>query len=138
MAAAFFETADELVLSTICTHLDVRSLRAIAQALHAFRQLAAQELPGKVVAMLAGAKPDSTAAIRMLGRAERFDLKSAAKHAPVMLKFFLENSQSEPEVCAAWHRARAQRQSLPYGAWRTFGRTFETPFQPSSRRSGPD
>jgi hypothetical protein len=41
---AFLTRADELVVSTICAHLDLSSLRASAQTFRPLRQLAAWEL----------------------------------------------------------------------------------------------
>jgi hypothetical protein len=103
LAAVFFEAADELILSVICSHLDMRSLCAIAQALHPFRQPAAQERQVKVIEMLARVEPGSRATIivlrrerppatRMLLRMKRFDSTSAAKHAPVLPKVLFEHA----------------------------------------------
>jgi hypothetical protein len=95
-AAVFLEAADELILSVICTLLDLPSLRAIAQALRASRHLAAQELLVRVMERLARTEPDSTAAGNMLQRMKLFDSKSTAKYAPVMLELIFE--RPEPKV----------------------------------------
>ena len=45
----FLERADELIVSTICTHLDLHSLRAVALVLRSFRQPAAWKLQLQIV-----------------------------------------------------------------------------------------
>jgi hypothetical protein len=47
--ADFLARADDLVVSTVCAHLDLCSLRAVAQALRSFRQLATWEMQFLVV-----------------------------------------------------------------------------------------
>jgi hypothetical protein len=46
---SFLARADELVVATVCAHLDFRGLRATAQTLRPFRQLATWELQLRVV-----------------------------------------------------------------------------------------
>jgi hypothetical protein len=90
-SATFVGAADELILSAICTHLDLLDLRAVAQALRPFRQPAANELHDKVMERLARGEPDSTAARKMLLRMMPFDSGTAAKHAPGMLTLLFEH-----------------------------------------------
>jgi hypothetical protein len=90
--ADFLSRADDLVVSTVCAHLDMRSLRAVAQALRSFRQLATWELQLRVVKRV-GEKRYSSG-LRMLLMLRILDDGARAKLTAPLVEVLLQRPKA--------------------------------------------
>jgi hypothetical protein len=91
-AANLLGTADALVLSTICAHLDPPGLQAVARVLRAIGTLASSELQRQAIEMMRDDDPDLREDGRLMLR--RLGAKSRAAIAPAVVQLF-----SHPHGC---------------------------------------
>jgi hypothetical protein len=90
--ADFLSRADDLVVSTVCAHLNLRSLRAVAQAVRSFRKLATWELQLRVVKRVGDKR--YSASFRMLLILRIFDDGARARLTAPLLEVLLQRQKS--------------------------------------------
>lgn len=101
----FLAGADDLIVSTVCAHLDVRSLRAVAQSLRPFRQFASRELPHRVVKRLGDARFPAVETMRMLLLLKIMDEEAIVKLTAPLVELLLLVPRSDSSVRACRHPA---------------------------------
>jgi hypothetical protein len=90
--------ADELVVSTLCARPDLRSLRAVAQALRPFPQIATLELQLRVVRRIGDERYPAEDTLRMLQMLKAQDEGAVAKLTAPLLDVLL-SVQLEVRAC---------------------------------------
>jgi hypothetical protein len=99
----FLAGADELVVSTVCAHLELHSLRAIAQTLRPFRQLATWELQLRVVKRIGDKRHPAEETIRMLLMLRIMDEGALAKLTAPLVEVLLNLPLADFPVRACHH-----------------------------------
>jgi hypothetical protein len=86
----FLAGADDLIVSKVCAHLDVLSLRAAAQTLRPFRRLASLELPHWVVRRLGDDRYPAEDTKRMLLLLQIVDEGALAERTAPLVELLLQ------------------------------------------------